>query len=208
MKMKKFIFLLLIFCTFSAYSQIQIVKVTRGEDAIRSLPRISIDLGIPVNIMGPYSIIQNTAAYIESGLFMSNNGYIFEEDGLRYVHRTFGVNVPVRGGKIIKEKYYLGAGHNFNFPIHYKLRSYDAGTRKNKQVVHSEFLSKRVSKFYPSMELSAGVMLHGIGRFSGRFQMYYMSFLNPAYTDNGASPYADLLFERQLRFVISYNPGL
>ena len=210
--MRKTVVFLFIMLSYSVYSQVSIAKITRGETELLTIPRLTVDIGIPINIVGPYAILKDEATYLETGLFVTNNGFIFEENDLRNVHRTVGISVPIRVGKIVKQKYYLGTGHNFNFPIHYKLKTFDAGTRDNKQIAIAEYFSDRVSFIYPSLEFSAGVSLHGIGRFSLRLQMFYLGFFNPAFSEtiNGAEikPYEDLLIENQMKIIFSYNPGL
>jgi len=106
----------------------------------------------------------------------------------------------------------LGAGHNFNFPFHYKSTTFTARSRENKQIVTKEFMSDKTAKFYPSLELSAGISFHGVGRFSLRVQTFYMSFFNPAYSENingtDILPYQTTVFNQNLRIIISYNPAL
>ena len=212
--MKKILILTLLISLFiNSFSQIAVYKVTDG-DALQTIPRVSIDIGIPINIIGPWSIIKAGMVYTESGLFFTNNGLIYDTDDLRYIHRTIGLSVPIRVGGIIKENYFLGVGFNFNFPFHYRLKTFDVGTRQNKEIAVSEFFSKRVTNFYPSAEVSAGISLHGIGRFSIRLQMFPANFFNTAYTETvegyelESKPYEGIVIERNFRILLSYSPGL
>ncbi len=192
------------------FGQIQVASVTVNDTvSLRGIPRLAFDIGIPVNIMGPYAVIRDEKTYMESGLFVTNKGFIYEQDGARFVHRLFGINIPIRGGVIIDDKYYVGAGHNFNIPFHYKAKRFDAGGFKNKEILTSEFFSKRTARFYPSIEISAGVSIHGVGRFSVRLQTFYLDFFNPAFEEDGVLPFEALVVENKLNLVvISYNPGL
>ncbi len=190
-------------------SQIQIAKLLDGDVELNSVPALAIDFGLPINITGPYAFIRSKDMYMESGLFFTTDKYIFDRDTTRFSHRSVGINIPLRVGAIIKEKIYVGAGHNFNFPIHYRQNNYDAGGFDNKRKAVSEFFSDHIMRFYPSMELSAGISIHTIGRFSVRLQMHYLDFFNLAYEENGVKPYETLVFENRFKFIIiSYNPGL
>lgn len=206
---KKLIIVFLIFVSCSAFGQYAFYKVMRGDKELNSPGRFSVDYGIPVNLVGPWSIIPSKGAFTESGIFITNNGVIFDEKDKRHLHRVLGLSIPVRVGGIVKDNYYIGTGFNFNFNFHYKKKTFDYGTRENKSVVVSEFFSKQVKIFYPSIELSAGVSLHGIGRFSIRLQTFPESFFNLAYVDDaGLKPYEDLQVVESFRILLSYNPGL
>ena len=209
---KTILFIILIAISISAFSQIAFYTVKQSDLKLQTTPRFSIDIGLPLNIVGPWSFIKTEGAFVESGLFVTNNGLIYDEDSYRYIHRILGLSVPIRGGKIVKEIFYLGTGFNFNFPFHYRQKTFDVGTRQNKQVMVSEFFSKHVVNFYPSAELSAGIQLHGVGRFSIRVQIFATSFLNQAYSETigeyEVKPYENIAISNNFRVLLSYSPGL
>ena len=194
------------------FSQISLYKVSRADEKLHALPRFSVDIGVPVNIIGPWAIFKSTAAYLESGLFVTNNGFKYDQGDKRYVHRVIGLSVPVRAGKIIQNKYYLGSGFNINLNMQYKQKTYDFGTRNNKEIVEKKFFSKHDNLLNPSIELYGGISIHALGRFGLRAQMFPMSFLSPTYkeTINGleTTPYADLIVAPNFKIMFSYNPGL
>jgi len=210
--MKKIILFIFLIFSLQSFSQIAFYKVSRGDVALNTSPRFSVDIGVPVNIVGPWAIVKSPDAYIESGLFVTNNGMKFDEGAFRHSHRALGLSLPIRVGKIIASKYYLGTGMNMNFNFHHKYKTYDYGTKNNKQVVVSEFFSKQINVFYPSVETYGGISVHGIGRLGLRAQIFPMSLLNPAYstTENGIElrPYEGLATTQNFRILISYNPGL
>ncbi len=205
------VFILLII-KLNTYSQISFVTIASGELPLTSKPRLSIDIGIPFTIVGPYAPIVNNSIFIESGLFVTNNGFIYEKGDYKYIHRTLGLSIPIRIGKIMKEKYYLGVGHQFNFPFHYKLKRFDAGTRKNKEIITKEFFSKRVSKYQPCLEVSFGIMYHKYGRFSIRAKLFYTDFFNVDYSetvnDLEVKPYESIAISQHFGITFSYSPGL
>lgn len=207
-----FIISLFLLLVFNVHAQIAAYKIMRGEKELITRPRFGLDLGIPINLIGPWAIIPNTGAFTETGLFVTNNGFIFDEGKNRYHHRVIGVSVPLRAGKIIKEKFYLGTGVNFNFNLHYKQRTYDYGTKNNEQVIVNDYFSEQVNVFYPSIDFSAGISLHGIGRISLRAKLYTGSLFNQAYTETvdglEVKPYEDLTVTQSFKIMISYNSGL
>ncbi len=210
MKKCLIIFIFVLFAT-QTFSQLTFYTINRGDTELHSIPRLSYDIGIPVNIIGPWSIIKSQVVFMESGFFITNNGIIYDEDQYRHLHRVIGVNFPLRVGVIVKKKFYFGTGINYNFNLHYKYKTFDAGGRKNKYVVASEFFSDRVNFFYPSAEISAGISLHGLGRFTLRFQTFPISLLNPIYTETvrgyEVKPFEDIS-ALPFRFILSYSSGL
>lgn len=210
--MKNIIFLFLTFFPVLTIAQLQISSINQGETLLDTKPRFGVDIGIPFNIIGPYSPIVDDLIYTETGLFVTNKGLSYIEGNDNFIHRTLGLNVPIRIGMILNKTIYLGVGNNFNFPFHYKLKRYDANTRENKSIVVSEFFSKRVSWFYPSLEFSAGISIHKIGRFSVRFQINYLSFFNPEFTEivqgYEVKPYENIVVNRHWGLTFGYNPGL
>ena len=191
------------------FSQVQVATITINDTiSARNVPRFAIDFGIPFNVIGPYAPIVNESAFLETGFFITNKGFIYEFENSRFVHRTFGVSIPLRAGVIVNQNIYLGAGHIFNFPFHYKEKKFSAGGFKDKEIRVSEFFSSRVLPFYPALEVSAGMSFHRVGRFSLRLQTFYLDFFNVAFEENGVTPYSSILVENKLNFLISYNPGL
>ncbi|HAN77014.1 MAG TPA: hypothetical protein DCQ31_04175 [Bacteroidales bacterium] len=207
--MKKLIPLLFFVLSLPGFSQIQVGKVLLDEAELKSVPTLTFDFGLPINITGPYAFMKSEEMFIESGLYLTTDRYVFDLNGNRFSHRSIGFNIPLRVGKIIKNKYYIGGGNNFNFPIHYRQFKYDAFSFNNKQKVVSEFFSDQIVKFYPSLELNAGFSTHGIGRFSIRVQMHFLDFFNLGYTENGVLPYEKITWTNRYKLIIlSYNPGL
>jgi len=190
-------------------SQVQVAKVMDGDVELNTIPALTYNWGIPINIMGPYAFMKSQDMFMESGLFVNTNKYIFDRGDTRYSHRTIGISIPLRTGAIIKDRFYVGAGHNFNFPFHYRQNTYDAGGFDNRQQTVSQFFSPQIMKFYPSIELSVGLSTHTIGRFNLRVQMHYLDFFNVGYQKDGIKPYENIVFENRFKFIIiSYNPGL
>lgn len=212
--MKKNITILILIMLFAtqAFSQIAFYTMFRGETKLNTIPRLSIDVGLPVNIAGPWAVIKSNASFFESGLFITRNGLTYDDDKTRYVHNVTGISFPLRGGVIVKDIYYIGTGYNLNFNLYYKQKTFTAGGRQNKFVVASGFFDPRVSIFYPSLELSAGVSLHGLGRFSIRAQYFPTSLLNKTFTElvSGMEvrPYEDLVIMPNIKILLSYNPAL
>lgn len=209
---KQILILILIIVPFSVFAQLSLSKITEGEKTYTKVPRFSMDYGIPINISGPYAVLTSEAVNLETGIFISNNGFAYDDTDLRHIHRVVGINIPIRVNAIMKNKIYIGAGHNFNFPFHYKHTTFTARSREDKSIVTKEYFSDRVSKFYPYMEISAGISFHGFGRFSIRLQTFYMNFFNAAYTQSvnniDIMPYQNLIFEQNIRIIIAYNPAL
>lgn len=210
MKLRKYnLLIVLILLSFTSSAQYAFYTVMRGDVELNSPARISVDIGIPVNIIGPWAMVPSEAAFTTVGLFLTNNGLIYDENEYRYIHRALGISVPVRLGAMIKKKFYLGTGMNFNFNFHYKQTTFDYGTRLNESLVVTEYFSKQINLFYPSIELSAGISLHGVGRFSIRLQTFPGSLLNQAYVDEaGLKPYETLNVTQNFRILLSYNSGL
>lgn len=210
MELKKYkLLVLLILLSFSSSAQYAFYTVSRGDVELNSPSRLSVDIGIPVNIIGPWAIIPSEAAFTTVGLFITNNGIIYDENDHRYIHRALGLSVPLRFGAMINKIYYLGTGVNFNFNFHYKQTTADFGTRNNKSLVVSEYFSKQINLFYPSVEVSAGISLHGYGRFSIRLQTFPGSLLNQAFVaSDGTMPYETLNITQNFRILFSYNSGL
>lgn len=212
MKKNIIIFIFILFVSTQTYSQIAFYSIYREDTKLNTLPRFSLDVGIPLNIAGPWSVIKSQGTFLETGFFITNNGLTYDDDRLRYVHNVTGVNVPIRGGVIVNDIYYIGTGFNFNFNVYYKQKTFSAGGRQNKHIITSQFFSKKVNMFYPSMELSAGISLYGLGRFSIRVQYFPISLLNQTWTEvvsgSQVNPFEDLVTMPNMKIVLSYNPGL
>jgi len=203
------ILLVFVLLSISSVAQYSFYKVTRDGVELNSPSRFGMDIGLPINLIGPWSIIPAKGAFSEVGIFISNNGIIYDELDHRYIHRALGLSIPLRAGKIVNDKYYIGAGVNFNFNFHYKQTNFDYGTKDNKSIVIKEFFSDQINVFYPSIELSAGIRLHGIGRFSLRLQTFAGSLLNQAFVDDaGLKPYETLVVPQNFKILLSYNSGL
>lgn len=209
---KHYILSIVIVLTLSPFfsnGQIQVAKIMDGDVELNTVPTLAYNWGIPINIMGPYSFMRSQDMFMETGIYINTNKYIFDRGTKRYSHRSLGLNIPLRAGAIIKNRIYVGAGHNFNFPFHYRQFTYDAGGFDNKERVASEFFSPHIMKFYPSLELNVGFSTHRIGRFNLRVQMHYLDFFDLGYQQDGIKPYETLVFENRYKFIIiSYNPGL
>ncbi len=212
MKKNIIIFIFILFVSTQTYSQVAFYTMYRDGSKLNTIPRFSLDIGVPINIAGPWSVIKSQGTFSETGLFITNNGLTYDDDKLRYVHDVVGLNVPLRVGIIVKDLYYIGTGFNFNFNVYYKQKTFSAGGRQNKHIITSQLFSKRVNMFYPSMELSAGIRLYGLGRFSLRVQYFPISMLNQTWTEvvsgSQVNPFEDLVTMPSMKIVLSYNPGL
>ncbi len=169
----------------ASFGQLQLSRMSIDDSAVHTVPRYSWN----VPLVKEFTLMESPALHVGIGVggFIRNQGVIYDLGADRYKHRVITAGPVVQVPLVIAQKVFLMVGYGLNYPIHYKEKIFRDRLRKNKEIVVSEWLSKRTTQWYHHFLVKVG-MANGV---SVTAEVFPQNFFNPDYavTDGGITTY-------------------